>query len=251
MAEDLEKLQAGDRHYKAFVGPPLKYDLMGALQFTLLAALGLRAHHHLVDIGCGSLRLGKLLIPYLNRGHYCGLEPEGWLVEEGLEKALGADIRQVKDPQFSYRHDFSLQEFNRVFDFAIAQSIYSHAAPAQIRQSLAATAEVMKPKAFLLATFVEGSTSYQGQKWIYPGCVEYRPRDIKAMAESAGLIAQKCQWPHPNGQSWYLLTWPRNWQVALEKKVFSLEAYRYQAPAKPSPPGWGEKISWHLKRWFS
>ena len=47
------KLKPGDRHYKAFVGPIEEYDLMAAMQFNLLTALGLRQHHSLLDVGFG------------------------------------------------------------------------------------------------------------------------------------------------------------------------------------------------------
>ena len=66
--ENFEELGAGDSHYKAYVGPPKKYDLMGAMQFNLLTSFGLRDYHKLLDIGCGSLRSGKMLIPFFSPG---------------------------------------------------------------------------------------------------------------------------------------------------------------------------------------
>lgn len=60
-------LKPGDAHYGAYVGPPEDYDLIAAMSFNLLTTLGLRQHYTLFDVGCGSLRIGRLLIPYLNR----------------------------------------------------------------------------------------------------------------------------------------------------------------------------------------
>jgi hypothetical protein len=60
---DAKKLRPGSDHYTAWVGPPDRYDFMGATQFALLFAIGLRGHHKLLDFGCGSLRAGRLLIP--------------------------------------------------------------------------------------------------------------------------------------------------------------------------------------------
>jgi SAM-dependent methyltransferase len=57
---------------------------MGATQFRLLTTLGLREHHSLLDFGCGSLRAGRLLIPYLLPGRYYGLEPNRCLIEDGI-----------------------------------------------------------------------------------------------------------------------------------------------------------------------
>ncbi|MHC4422967.1 MAG: hypothetical protein ACYS1E_20600, partial [Planctomycetota bacterium] len=66
--DEAQQLRAGAEHYMAYVGPPDRYDLMGASQFRLLCTLGLRAPHRLLDFGCGSLRAGRLFIPYLNPG---------------------------------------------------------------------------------------------------------------------------------------------------------------------------------------
>ena len=78
------ELKAGDMQYRAFVGPPEDYDLISAMVFNLLTCLGLRQHHKVLDIGCGSLRCGRLLIPYLNKGNYFGVEPNKWLVDKLL-----------------------------------------------------------------------------------------------------------------------------------------------------------------------
>ena len=44
----------GDKHHRAYIGPPDEYDLVSAMSFNLLTASGLRQHHRLLDIGCGS-----------------------------------------------------------------------------------------------------------------------------------------------------------------------------------------------------
>ena len=71
----------GSHHYRAFVGLPQKYDLVAANQFCILTTLGLRENHKLLDIGCGSLRGGRLFIPYLLPNGYYGIEPEKWLID--------------------------------------------------------------------------------------------------------------------------------------------------------------------------
>ena len=71
--DEAKALPPGAHHYTAFVGRADQYDFMGATQFRLLTTLGLREHHAVLDFGCGSLRAGRLLIPYLNEGRYHGL----------------------------------------------------------------------------------------------------------------------------------------------------------------------------------
>ena len=95
-------LKPGDPQYRAYVGPPEDYDLIAAMTFNLLTTLGLRQHHSLLDVGCGSLRIGRLLIPYLNRGKYFGVEPNEWLVDEGIRRELGETLVQIKRPTFFF-----------------------------------------------------------------------------------------------------------------------------------------------------
>src|SRR5919201_4626085 len=120
-------LKPGDPHYLAYVGPPEDYDLIAAMTFNLLTTLGLRQHHSLLDVGCGSLRIGRLLIPYLNRGKYFGVEPAEWLVTEGIKQELGETVVQTKRPTFFFTDSPETVVRAKVsFDFALAQSIFSH-----------------------------------------------------------------------------------------------------------------------------
>ena len=236
--EELNKLEAGDHHYKAFVGPPLKYDLLGALQFSLLAAAGLRAHHKLCDVGCGSLRVGKLLIPYLDTSNYYGLEPEKWLIEEGISKELGNDLIQIKKPHFEHWDNFELSQFNQKFDFIIAQSIFSHANQKQILSCLKEARQCLSNEGLFLATFIWGKEDYEGDEWVYPGCVSYRPQSIQKLAwEEAGLKMQMTNWPHPNGQNWVLFHLPENELAAEKLSQFSLDQYEADVVAIPEEQG--------------
>ena len=199
-------LQPGDPHYRAFVGPPRDYDVGAAMQFNLLTALGLREDHSLLDIGCGSLRAGRLFIVYLRPGRYFGLEPEDWLVEEGIKQELGREILAVKGPTFSHDRDFTLSTFGRTFDFLLAQSVFSHAPPHQIRRCFAEARAVMAPTAVFIATFFRGRESSAGQEWVYPGIVRYTVADMAALAREQGLACQTLDWTHPTGQTWIAIT---------------------------------------------
>ena len=95
---DYSSLKHGDKHYRAYIGPPLQYDFMGATQFRLLCSLGLRAHHQVLDLGCGSLRAGRFLINYLEPGNYCGIEPNKWLIDEGIKEQVGDSLIVIKKP---------------------------------------------------------------------------------------------------------------------------------------------------------
>ena len=201
-----KSLPIGSRHYRAYVGPPEKYDLVAANQFNLLTWLGLREFHFLLDIGCGSLRAGRLFIPYLLPGHYFGIEPEQWLIEDGIKNELGPDILRVKRPAFRHDSDFDCTKFNQAFDFIVAQSVFSHASTSQIRKCLSAVEKCMQPRAILVATFVKGEENYEGASWVYPECVSYTIEHIVQLSAEVGLKAEPLDWPHPNGQTWIRVT---------------------------------------------
>ncbi len=201
-------LVPGAQHYRAFIGPPQKYDLLSAMQFNLLTALGMREDHTLLDIGCGSLRGGKLSIAYLLPNKYYGIEPEQWLLEEGIESEIGKDLIKLKRPTFSHDRNFTLSAFDQKFDFILAQSIFSHTSPSQIKRCLTEAKKVMKPSSIFVATFLEGDANYLGEEWVYPGCVTFTAEFIADLVQQQGLVCKPLQWHHPNGQSWIAIVNP-------------------------------------------
>jgi len=185
--------KAGTAHYRAWVGPPARYDKISAMQFGTLTSLGLRETHYVLDLGCGSLRGGRLLIPYLLPDRYCGIEPQAWLIEAGLDYELGHDIVDIKRPRFDYNSDFNLGVFNQTFDFIIAQSIFSHAALWQIEKCLASAYTVMHDKSIFIATYREGEKDHAGTAWRYPGCTFYLEETMTRIAHEAGLTCKTIQ----------------------------------------------------------
>ena len=206
-------LSPGDAHYRAYVGPPEDYDLVAAMCFGLLTSLGLRGRHCLLDVGCGSLRLGRLLIPYLNAAHYYGLEPNQWLVDEGLAQELGASIVPLKEPQFYFGDSSQLIGKTDFFDFAIAQSIFSHCGLDLLTKHLTEIHSALAPGGALLATFVTGAADSEESGWVYPGCVNYTPELMAQLANDCGYEFELLDWLHPR-QTWALFAKPdfdRSW----------------------------------------
>jgi SAM-dependent methyltransferase len=194
----------GDVDYRAFVGPPEEYDIMGATQFSLLCALGLRERHRLLDIGCGSLRGGRLFISYLAPGCYTGLEPSRWLVEEAIGRQLGHDVLALKAPTFIHNDSFDVAELDP-FDFVVAQSIASHTGPTMTRSLFEAVRGALTPRGLAAVTFVHGYRDSTDEGWVYPECVRYRRRTIEAWLDAAGLQGSPLAWYHPR-QTWWAIT---------------------------------------------
>src|SRR5204862_7009274 len=191
-------LKPGDPHYRAYVGPPEDYDLIAAMTFNLLTTLGLRQRHSLLDIGCGSLRVGRLLIPYLNRGKYFGVEPNEWLVKEGIKQELGEALLEIKRPTFFFSDSPETIAQTKVsFDFALAQSIFSHCGLDLIKNFLSAIFHSLAEDVALVSSFLPGEQDSPAKGWVYPECVNYRPATLRDAAAEAGLRCELLDWKHP------------------------------------------------------
>ena len=193
--------------YRSYVGWPEGWDVLSAMQFNLLTYLGLKESHNVLDIGCGSLRTGRLLIPYLQPCHYFGIEPEKWLIEDGVKNECGADLIRIKKPVFSYDSNFSCTTFGKQFDFILAHSVFTHASQSQIKRCLSEISKCMKQDSIVAATFMRGETNYETEKWAYPECITYTLEFVTQMVNDSGLQCQPMEWYHRN-QTLILITRP-------------------------------------------
>lgn len=194
---------AKESDYRAYVGPLDNYDRFAALQFNLLTTLGLRDTHTLLDIGCGSLRAGRLFIPYLRAGNYFGIEPVPALIDEGFRNELGFDIAGIKKPTFVNNDQFQLDSFGRSFDFLLAQSIFSHTTRQQLQKCLQQAAKVMTPTSYFVATYFKGDSDYAGDTWTVKAV--FREGTMAKLIEEQGLEWSELSWPHPDMQTWLLI----------------------------------------------
>jgi SAM-dependent methyltransferase len=201
------------RPLRQSVGPPEWWDLVAGLQFSLLFAVGLREHHRFLDIGCGSLRGGRLFIPYLAPGNYYGIEPFEHLVEEGLEQEIGRDQAERKQPNFVFADDFGFAAFGVEFDFMLAQSILSHTCADLAEVLLSNAAEALAPDGVLCATFfrrqpilgthMQRRRGRDGSGWVESRGVSFTWREMEQLAGAAGLAVRRVPFPHPR-QTWFV-----------------------------------------------
>ncbi len=180
-------------HYRRAAGPRRLYDLIAAMQFNLLTQLGLREHHYLLDIGCGSLRAGRLFIPYLLPGRYFGIEPRQWALERGIKSELCSELIEKKKPSFSKDENFTLSTFKQDFDFILARSIFTHATQSQISRCFLQASKVMKPTSVFAATFLKGKRNNDSDKWTDKP-VRYTMGFIRKTARENGLVCKEIYW---------------------------------------------------------
>jgi cyclopropane fatty-acyl-phospholipid synthase-like methyltransferase len=198
--------------YRRYVGPAQDYDIMAALQFTALFALGLREEHYLLDIGCGSLRGGRLFIPYLAAERYYGVEPNEWLVKEGIAENVSEGLVALKRPVFASIDDFSYEGFGREFDFILAQSILSHTYEDLTLDAFRGVRAVLAQGGTFVGTFcwrrpffekwVKQPAGDTGRGWVYPDCVTYTPKHIEELLAKENLAGRVLPIYHPR-QTWF------------------------------------------------
>lgn len=201
--------------YRTSVGMRGGYDLMGGLQFSLLLALGLREQHTLCDVGCGSLRAGRLFIPYLSAGNYYGVEPAKWKVEEGLRHEVGRDMVENRRPTLDYFDDFGLERFGTQFDYVLAQSVFSHTYRDLAVAGLQAVKSSLASQGLLVATFYETIPVFlpkgvshgpeEGTGFRRSLCVAYTWREWAGLLHEVGLVGRRFRWRHKR-QTWFVAT---------------------------------------------
>jgi 2-polyprenyl-3-methyl-5-hydroxy-6-metoxy-1,4-benzoquinol methylase len=146
-----EEVEAGE--HRAFVGGV--WGTHGNRQLDFLKDRGLLPAHRLLDIGCGCFRAGRSFIDYLEPGHYFGVDANHSLMQTGYDVEL-SDEQRARLPVENLRaNDRFAVDFGTKFDFAIAQSVFTHVSLNHIRLCLFRAAEVMRPGGSLFVTFFE------------------------------------------------------------------------------------------------
>src|SRR5690349_4148530 len=128
------------------------WQFMGDLQFNFLISHGLKPHHHLWDIACGSLRAGVPLIRYLESGHYHGIDRHRALIDMGIKYELGSDYER-KQPEFIVSDVFAFDHFKLAPDYALAQSLFTHLPPPLILLCLGNLRKRSRPNTIFFASF--------------------------------------------------------------------------------------------------
>ena len=205
--EEANKLGAGSDHYRAYVGPPKRYGTLALLQMSLLSALAIEETDKVLDFGCGSLRLGRSLIPFLHTGNYYGIDPNGWLMEEGFKYETGNDLRTVKHPKLSEDAAFDCGVFNERFDFIMAQSIITHAGADNTRKLIETAGRALVDDGIFVLSYLKGDedTELTTKPWTYPFNVPYPESWLKGVCEENGLVWRELEWHHP-GATWAAIT---------------------------------------------
>ncbi len=104
------------------------WNEIGDLQLEFLRSNGMTKDSQLLDIGCGSLRLGVRATDFLNSGHYWGTDLNESLLDAGYDKEIVPAGLADKLPRENLVRDgdFNFPGIPHRIDFAIAQSLFTH-----------------------------------------------------------------------------------------------------------------------------
>lgn len=200
---------SGEWHHQAVGG---MWDEIGQLQFNFLVSQGLRTASYLLDIGCGSLRGGIHFIRYLEKGHYYGIDKDSELLEAGKNIELARHKLTDKSPNLFYLEDFDFQSLDQSFDFAIAQSVFTHLPLNSIIRCVMNVERVLLPGGKFFATFFENSEGKFNLKPIFQPALGYNShfdRDpfhydfhtFEFICEGTSLEVEYIgDWDHPRNQ---------------------------------------------------
>ncbi len=129
------------------------WEELGKLQVDFLVGQGLKSDHTFLDVGCGSLRAGRLLVDYLDPLHYYGIDINIDVMKAGYDNEL-TDEQRSRMPLANLRcTDRFDADFAIPFDMAIAQSVFTHLSLNQIRLCLFRLSKVMQPGGRFLRRF--------------------------------------------------------------------------------------------------
>ncbi|OEK05229.1 class I SAM-dependent methyltransferase [Roseivirga misakiensis] len=122
-------------------------------QINAVKEIGLTPEHRLLDIGCGPLRFGMEAINYLEDGNYHGMDPYTPYINLGKLLCDEAGLEKNYTVEQSENFEFSL--FKTKFDFAIAQSVFTHLSRSQVKTALSNLKEVMAKGGKFLFTNID------------------------------------------------------------------------------------------------
>lgn len=127
-------------------------EIIGKLQFEYMIGQGLDPSHKMLDIGCGWLRGGIRFIGYLNRGNYYGIDKNEQYITQGLQAVRQNGLAE-KRVNIMVNDVFQFDRFSAKFDFALAQSVFTHIDIVDILLCLNNAVKVLNSGALLCATF--------------------------------------------------------------------------------------------------
>jgi hypothetical protein len=144
-----------------------EHSRRGCEEFEILLGLGLKPEHVCIDFGCGSLRVGQHLIPYLNAGQYWGLDITDRFYRDGMDLLAAGQIEMKRPNLGVISHETLRMAALANPDFIISFSVLSHVPPAEAGLYFDRILGLMGEKTKLVFSFRESTINFRaaGKAW--------------------------------------------------------------------------------------
>jgi SAM-dependent methyltransferase len=135
------------------IGRVDEWESHGELQRDFLISHGMTPKSRVLDIGCGVGRAARKLAPYLDVGHYTGVDisPDALAYARALS---GTEGWASREPRFELIEGTSVG-VEGPFDIVWAHSVFTHLPEWAISQLVASIRQVMSSKGLFLFTYKE------------------------------------------------------------------------------------------------
>jgi SAM-dependent methyltransferase len=200
LCDDLQSARRFDKQnsHRRYVGG--MWERIGRLQFNFLLSKGLKPEHYLLDIACGSLRLGQKIIPYLAPGHYLGIEKERGLIYAGLMREITEELREEKQPNIVISSCFEFEKLHQKADFSIAQSLFTHLPKDLIDLCFRNLRPILNDDGVFYATYRLAKEKVNQPRKEY-GNFAYTREEMIDFGDSNGFVSNYIgDWSHPRNQ---------------------------------------------------
>ncbi|MDW3206317.1 MAG: class I SAM-dependent methyltransferase [Alphaproteobacteria bacterium] len=166
-----------------------KYLDNAVIQVNYLKHHDLKPDHDVLEYGCGILRVGLHLLPYLEEGRYTAAD----ISENRIEKGVGILAEKGFD-RSGYRTvvltTAEARELGDVrYDYILAHDVFAHMPLSECHVCLKSLARHLKPKGQIFVTFDISDEAFSTNAKDY-----WFTRDqIRKMAEEARLVSQEME----------------------------------------------------------
>ncbi|TAG20825.1 MAG: class I SAM-dependent methyltransferase [Rhodobacterales bacterium] len=193
-----------------------RWSETGRAQMAALLSAGMTPKDHLLDIGCGALRLGHLAVPYLDPGHYWGTDASLALMQHGRQVEL-PDPARLPEAQLVEDTTFALPGIPATITLAIAWGVFTHLPIDALEAALHSVAQRLPAlRSFLFTVFLAPDGAAAAPVRQADGVVthpdraprHFRLEDVLRLAAAAGLVAVPQPDRLPRGQVLFIARHP-------------------------------------------
>ncbi len=124
--------------------------LGGRYVFDFLVHEGLRPCHKVLDVGCGSGRIGIHLLRYLDPGHYFGIDVHRKSLEAFAKYEMFLHGLEDRGARLLWNGSFDAEHFGVEFDWVLDVATTLHLSPREVVEAFTKITKTLAPGGILV-----------------------------------------------------------------------------------------------------